>query len=219
MKDFKKINVECKFFKGIRVDVVSDHSHEYLIQFWEKVGAEFYYFHTFALLPHHYYHFGAIQFSRDFQVRVLGWNREEQVTELLAVETYSHHGNNILLEFVSDTYEDHLTWLILSRQMKKDYKCNITVISRFWKRLPDIGIPLVEKMISQHDLYSNFYSCFTIGIQGWQGQFIDRGDIHRWPIVCNDWTAGAALSYYSSSHPQFPHLQSSEDLFKSTLNI
>jgi len=219
MKDFKKIDVQCKFFNGIRVDMLSDHSKEFLVQFWEKDGEEFNYFHSYILPPNHYYHFNAIQFSRNFQVRVLGWNKDEQVTELLAVETYSHNGKNILLEFSSDVYEDHLTWLILSRQMKKDYLCNITILSRFKERLPDIGIPIIQSMIPEHDLYANFYSYYTVGIRGWQGQFVDRGDIHRWPRFCNDWTAGAALSYYSSNHPQFPHLQSPEDLFKSTLNI
>lgn len=218
MRDFADINLSIKFTDGIRVDIWSNHSNEYLVEFWDKQKEE--YLHMFSLDKFYaftFYHFTAIRFSSNFHIRVYGWNQEKELPILLAAKTYTHHNKNILLRFSSDRYEDHLSWLLLAKQMEKKYNCQITVSSIFCDRLPNVGMKVVEKYTGE--AWHEYDSSYTIGIDESQHQFLDRYDIGRYPKNYNNWSLSSAKYYYSDSHPTFPHGLTPEKLFENILNL
>lgn len=167
MEDFEKIKVDVNFVDGPRVEILDEHSQEYLVEFYEKLGDEW------ALVyANHQGHrpFTWFSYLRKFRTnwRIKVWGMENNLPVLLYQHTYNESGKNILLRFDHDSYKISLEWLRKAEQFKKNTGSFVLVESKFAERLRKDysgGITIIGKQNDVRDFCNRnrIYASFEIG--------------------------------------------------------
>jgi len=214
--DFSNLESRICFHNGCRVDIWSNRNDYYLVEFYEKVGNEWgliegnSHFSAFT-----FFLFYAKRFALDWQVRISGWEGDKIVP--LVVHTFSHFNKKILLFFESDKFKDHSIWLSLSILMQEKYSCKITIVSKFYERLQNEHLEVLEK--EPENYITDFYSSFKIGVNQEYSPRSEVSVLSFYPLTLDNPFANSGNSYYSSFHKTHPLTLSPEQLFNDILNL
>lgn len=162
--DFSLINCNINFHQGCLVDILDDHSENYLIEFLEKddYSDDFLLVKGYHGIPKfNFLSFSPKRFSVDWRINVYGWENEK--LKHLVQHTYTHYNKNILLYFKSDSIPEQNIWINELVKMVDKYKCNITIVSKYSSKLftSNPNITIVKEEPS--DYKNKFYSSYVIG--------------------------------------------------------
>ena len=216
MEDISLINHRIKFHLGPRLDIWDNVNDTYLVEFYEKIGNDWGLVKSFEHFPKFtFYHLYLKTFAVEWQVRISGW--ENNQIKPLVIHTFTHQGKNILLEFNSDKFQDHQTWISLSEKMCRDYGCNITVVSKFHNRLKSDIITITNQ--KPESIYETFYSSFVIGKDNHHAQYKEWEDVSHYPELLKNSFANSGNVFYSNSHKTNPIKLNAEEIFNDILNL
>lgn len=162
MQDFSLINYKINFHEGCKVEILDDHSDNYVLEFYEKDN----YSHDWLLLKGFHEHpkyswffFSPKRFAIKWKINIFGWENDN--LKHLVQHTYSHYNKNILLYFTSDSIQEQKEWIRYIKDMVNDYNCNITIITKDYNKLfsPDPRIKISNTLPSNfQDLFDASYN-------------------------------------------------------------
>jgi hypothetical protein len=163
----KKINAECSFNYGPRVDVLDEFHYSYLVEFYENLGDDWSLVHSwFDLKAFHYYVYRRY-FRTRWKIKVWAWENDEPV--LVVEHLYCEENKNIGFEFEHNSYKVQKKWTEKALKFKDRNRCQIIISSKFYKKLSedfcDEKVIFVENLdrdslyatyeIKRHDIQSN----------------------------------------------------------------
>ena len=145
MDIIKKIEAKCNFNPSPTVDILSDHSEFFLVEFYENLGAsDWALTHSWhEVKPFHYYVYNR-HFRTKWRIKVWGW--EENKPTLV----YEHH--------YCEKDQKECTKKAIS--FKNKNKCNLVIESKFSEKLSkefyEPGLVFTTKIENEDDLYAKY---------------------------------------------------------------
>ena len=201
MEDFSLINSKINFHEGCIVDILDDHSENYLIEFLEKdnYSKDWLLVKGYHGIPkYNFLVFSPKKFAVNWRVNIYGWENEK--LKHLTQYTYTHYNKNILLHFKSDSIKEQKVWIDYLLEMVTKYNCNITVVSKDSSRLfsPNSKISIVNS--PPQDYKINFDSSYVIGLTTQYSDFISTPDITYFPSEMRLNNANSGNYFENRSH-------------------
>lgn len=167
------MKIDLKILRGLWVNIQSNNSVEFLIELWAYHSNEYHFIDSKIVKPFRFYKFRDLT-SNNIQLKVYIFNSKVQLLELYTTAVYNHYNKNIFLDFNSDIYSDHLEWLKMSKELMLKYTSKVTIRSKYFNRLPNIGVKITWVVPSDKDLLSNFDAYFQIKNDEVRNQFVKK---------------------------------------------
>jgi hypothetical protein len=167
------MKIDLKILRGLLVNIQSNNSVEFIIELWAYYSNEYHFIDSKIVKPFRYYKFQDLP-SNNIQIKVFTFNIGVHLLELLTTEIYNHYNKNIFLDFNSDVYSDHLEWLKMSKELMLKYASEVTVRSKYFNRLPNIGVKITKVVPTDTDLLSTFDAYFQIRKDEVRNQFVKK---------------------------------------------
>jgi len=215
MEDIKLINCNCNFINGPLIEVLDEHSENYIIEFYERLGDEW----GLIFTNHTFKPFTWFRHLRKFRTkwRIKVWGIENEKPVLLFQHTYDENNKKILLRFDSPVFQTHLTWLFKTNKFSESFNCKIIIESKFKDRLEKsykTNCEFIEKIndLNQFCEENEIYASYKIG----------RSDIQS--NTWNFWESNGIFENHTQHHDSWDHPSDwikfrDEDLFENILAL
>ena len=210
MDDFSLISHKINFNFGPRVDIWDDRNPYYLIEFYERIQNGWALVSTVEeIYPFNYFQYIAIRFRNNWMVKIWSWENSEPT--LLVQHTYNEKNQNILLNFDSDIFNEHIIWYNLTKKYQSDFMCNVSIVSKFSDKLKNLFIDNKIEIYSEAP-NKEYYGTYNIG----------RYDIITSPT--RQWGSGLASPnqgrhFVSPNHPKNWMQLDTEEIFNDIMNL
>lgn len=215
----EQFDYTVSFIYGPRVNLLSNHSKKYLVEFYERFGEDWALVHTeHKMSPFTWFEY-LRHFRTEWRIKIWGW-KDKPV--LLADHTYNEQDKKVYLHFESNRFDVHLNWFMKAKQFAAQTGAQLIIESRFKDRLQNTvqagsNIILVDKMKdrSERDQYIQHNDVYAM-------YFIGRKDIQS--RAQNWWESGAIFVNHGRHYKSFDHpvdwvSMPDEQLFESILGL
>lgn len=215
----EEFNYDVSFIYGPRVDLLSNHSRKYLIEFYERFGEDWALVHTEHKMDPFTWFAYVRNFRTEWRIKIWGW---ENRPVLLADHTYNEQDKKVYLHFESNKFDVHLNWLIKAKQFASDTGADLIIESKFDNRLKSTiqtgsHITIIGKMNNrqERDQYIQANGVYAM-------YFIGRKDIQS--KAQNWWESDGIFENHGKHYKSFDHPVDwvsipDEKLFESILGL
>ena len=159
MDIIKKIEAKCNFNPSPTVDILSDHSEFFLVEFYENIGSsDWALTHSWhEVKPFHYYKYNR-HFRTKWRIKVWGW--EENKPTLVYEHHYCEKNQNVGLVFEHFSLKVQKEWTKKAIAFKNKNGCKVIIESKFSEKLAqefnEAGLVFAKKIENEDDLYAKY---------------------------------------------------------------
>ena len=159
MDIIKKIEAKCNFNPSPTVDILSDHSDFFLVDFYENLGTgDWALTHSWhELQPFHFYRYNR-EFRTKWRIKVWGW--EENKPVLVYEHHYCEKDRKVGLAFKHFSLKVQKNWTEKAIDFKNKNKCHLIIESNFAEKLAQefhgSEIVFTTNLDPNEDLYAKY---------------------------------------------------------------